>query len=1243
MKLQFYPLDIDSIDYEGSSAVRIFGRTKEGKRICIIDNTFKPYFYAIPIQEELTKIKWNIADINGVQDTKTVKKRFFGEEVNAIQVIANESKDVPTLRHDVKRKWGIQKVLESDIPFYRRYLIDKKITTLSLCEVEGEELELNLNADLIIKASSIKQIGEDIIPNPKVLAFDIETYNIQRIPREDIDPIVMIGFTGSDGFKKVLTWKKFKSPQDYVEFSSTEKEMIERFKEIISEYSPDYIVGYFSDGFDFPYLKKRADINKIRLDINLDNTSLKIAVRNEVATAKTHGIVHLDIFKFISRTMTGGLETDSYDLDSVAKELLGEGKSEANVEELADAWDNHPERLADFCEYNLKDTDLTLKIFNKVLPGLNEFVKLVGQPIYEVCRMSYGQLVEWFIIRKAQEFNELTPDRPKQEEIEERRLSTFEGAFVLEPEAGIYNNIVVFDFKSLYPSIITSHNISPLTLRKDNKGVPTPEILIGKDKIKYYFDEKKEGMLPTILKEVIIKKNEVTAALKKDKNNATLSGRKYALKILANSFYGYYGFAGARWYCLECAAGTTAYGRDYIQKVIKKAQDQKFKVVYGDSLPYDRKVFIKTPNNDIKLIEIGKLYSLKSIKDYKTLSYSDGKVKFTPIVRVIRHNYPKKEKLLKIITKYGTTIVTPQHSVYSYDKFIQLVDAKELKKGDSLLSLTNPEVEVKFRQGYVFDLANLDLGDYKKKLRFYKDNLRFSQDLFKKCPYCNKVCYLASHINAKHNERKQIIRKNSNFKLIGAVNSRGGRIPRYWKLDQNLAWLLGFYCAEGSVSDVKTKKGRKALLSFGGLDIELIKKVKIILDNILKTDLKIIKDYDARINKYMYYYRVQNLPVVALFKFAFGAGQGSEFKKVPWFIFNAEEDIKKAFIKGYLDGDGNSKKDKRYKTHFIRFCTKSKELAIGLQFLLKSLNHGKNFWGKAINHIAWNYRKDKPKINTLRVQSAKKDHGNFCLAEIRKIKKINGEKYVYDLEVADSHNFVDAEGMLLVHNTDSIFLALDKRKKEDAIKFGEEINKELPELMELDLEGFYPRGIFVAKKGDTKGAKKKYALINESGKMKITGFETIRGDWSILAREVQNKVFELILREKDENGAVEYVKDVIKQVKERKIPIAKMIISRQLRKDLSEYATVGPHVAVAKRMKDMGMHVGIGTLVRYIVNEGHGIIRERAKLPEESKNYDIEYYIDHQVLPAVDRIMEVLGYTKKDLSEGHSQSKLGDY
>jgi len=182
----------------------------------------------------------------------------------------------------------------------------------------------------------------------------------------------MIAFAGDNGYKKVITWKNFPTKQDYVEVLPSERDLLERFKQIIQDYSPDYLITYFGDGFDFPYLNTRAQLNKVKLDINWDQTPLRISSRNDVTTARTRGLIHIDIFKFISRTMAGGLDTEKYDLNSVAQELLGEGKTGADVELLADAWDNHPEKLSEYSKYNLQDTEITLKIFEKVLPGLNE-------------------------------------------------------------------------------------------------------------------------------------------------------------------------------------------------------------------------------------------------------------------------------------------------------------------------------------------------------------------------------------------------------------------------------------------------------------------------------------------------------------------------------------------------------------------------------------------------------------------------------------------------------------------------------------------------------------------------------------------------------------------------------------------------------------------------------------------------------------------------------------------------------
>ncbi|MBI2652416.1 hypothetical protein HYX00_03025, partial [Candidatus Woesearchaeota archaeon] len=261
----------------------------------------------------------------------------------------------------------------------------------------------------------------------------------------------------------------------------------------------------------------------------------------------------------------------------------------------------------------------------------------------------------------------------------------------------------------------------------------------------------------------------------------------------------------------------------------------------------------------------------------------------------------------------------------------------------------------------------------------------------------------------------------------------------------------------------------------------------------------------------------------------------------------------------------------------------------------------------------------------------------------------------YSLECARSttawgryyiHKVIDKaqkEGFFVLYSdTDSVFLTLDGKSKKEAESFAESVNLELPGLMELEYEGFYPSGIFVSAKIGPFGAKKKYALMSEQGALKIKGFETVRRNWSLIAKDVQEKILDIVLRESDTKKALEHVKNVISDLRSKKIPLEKVIIHTQLQKDILDYANKGPHVAVAQRLKNKGRNVGPGSIIKYVVTQGSDIIRNRSKMPEEVKesDYDADYYIHNQVIPAVERIFNVLGYKKEDLLETKEQTKL---
>ena len=207
----------------------------------------------------------------------------------------------------------------------------------------------------------------------------------------------------------------------------------------------------------------------------------------------------------------------------------------------------------------------------------------------------------------------------------------------------------------------------------------------------------------------------------------------------------------------------------------------------------------------------------------------------------------------------------------------------------------------------------------------------------------------------------------------------------------------------------------------------------------------------------------------------------------------------------------------------------------------------------------------------------------------------------------------------------------EQEKLENEIKihvdeFLEDINSELPESMELEYEGFYRRGFFVTKK--------RYAVI-EDGNIIAKGLELVRRDWAPIAKNTQQAILMAILKDGDVDKAVKIIEKVLKKVKTGKIEMKDLIIHTQITKKLSDYKQIGPHVIAAQKLEKKGFKIDKGTIIQYVVVKGKGAISQRAVPYEDSENhnYDVNYYINHQIIPAVSRIMKSLGYTKQQIAE----------
>lgn len=208
-------------------------------------------------------------------------------------------------------------------------------------------------------------------------------------------------------------------------------------------------------------------------------------------------------------------------------------------------------------------------------------------------------------------------------------------------------------------------------------------------------------------------------------------------------------------------------------------------------------------------------------------------------------------------------------------------------------------------------------------------------------------------------------------------------------------------------------------------------------------------------------------------------------------------------------------------------------------------------------------------------------------------------------------------------DTDSAFLKVGDKKGEIE-QFIKEINQSLPGLMRLDLEDFYVKGLFVPR--ETGGvAKKRYALLDENGKLKIRGLEVVRRDLCRYARQTQQEILKLCLIDEDIEGAFKYLNERIRALQENNYEVKDLVVYEQLSKPVEEYKLISPHVVAAKRLLEKGIYVGEGSVIGYIIQKGSGSISERAypiELADLSK-IDINYYIENQVIPTAMRILKI--------------------
>jgi len=577
-------LDIDYVTFEDKPVIRLFSKDGD-KNIILLDDTFEPYLYVVSdnIEECIQEIKDNLDVVNA----EHVIKKDFQIESDFIKVTFKHPQELAKNRDNLRDLENVIQIREFDIPFYRRYLMDKDIIPMTEVVAVGEEVESFLKLDstkqdiTIIKLTEPLKRVEEYPQNFRILSFDLEVRNPHGMPNSDEDEIIMIGVASNFGINQVISTKTNSDDRDdFVNQVDSEREMIQEFVRIIKDNNVDIIVGYNSDNFDFPYLKDRAKLLGVDLDIGMDESDVKYIRRGYANAASLKGLIHVDLYLVMRRYMS----LERYTLERVYYELFGEEKIDVPGEQIFEFWDNGGEALDNLFDYSLDDVVSTLKIAEQTLPLNLELTRIIGQPLFDVSRMATGQQAEWFLVKQAYFDDEVVPNKQGSNFADRANAEDNEGGYVKEPETGLHENLVQFDFRSLYPSLIISKNISPDVMELGDVEDEDEYNISPEHGIK--FKKSPQGFIPSVIDKILQERFRIKREMKASNDpqqKKALDVQQQAIKRLANTMYGIYGFPRFRWYSFECAKAITSWGRQYIKSSIKKAEEFGFYTIYADT------------------------------------------------------------------------------------------------------------------------------------------------------------------------------------------------------------------------------------------------------------------------------------------------------------------------------------------------------------------------------------------------------------------------------------------------------------------------------------------------------------------------------------------------------------------------------------------------------------------------------------------------------------------------------------
>lgn len=635
----FQALTWETRDTDDEHLISIFGKTSEGKSVCVT-TAFTPYFF-VKLPRNITQQKVQII-YNKIEKTcpgcltsyNTIhRKDVWGfqnnEQFPYLQLffrnLASRRMVAGRLRRPLPDESIRMKMYESNLDPVLRLMHRTGIQSTGWLDT-GDlcTAAYNAHVDIDLECKNWRELKP--VENPKTAPFVVASVDIEcnsstgKFPDADIQgdacfqiAISLCKFGSDEPYDKTCLCYKKTDPElegSTILSYDTEREMLMAFREYLHDKDVDIITGWNIFGFDLEYLMKRAIVTRCDLkffqlsklrghncELTLKKLSSSALGDNDLKLVSMPGRFIFDLFHEVKK----GYKLDSYKLDNVSKLYLGDSKIDMPAKEMFARYkEADPVKLREVAEYCIKDTLLPHRLLSKlcILVNLLEMAKATWTPLcYLVER---GQQIKVFsqLTKKAREMGFMVPT------IQYGQMADqgYEGATVLDAQKGAYYTpITALDFEGLYPSIMMAHNLCYSSLVMDPKyenvpgveyetfEIPVPSKVEGQPPTKRLC--KFAQGVPTLLPSILLELKQFRKQAKKDMAVSTgalkamYNGKQLAYKISMNSVYGFTGASKGILPCVNIASTVTTKGRSMIDET-KEYVEKNFpgaKVRYGDT------------------------------------------------------------------------------------------------------------------------------------------------------------------------------------------------------------------------------------------------------------------------------------------------------------------------------------------------------------------------------------------------------------------------------------------------------------------------------------------------------------------------------------------------------------------------------------------------------------------------------------------------------------------------------------